>query len=160
MSVRIDVQRAAEDDSIPEDAFVVAWVSRAIEAARDTGDSEVSVRIVDAAEMRALNRDYRGSDRPTNVLSFPAGDVVGLPGDEPEPLGDIVVCASVVQDESVEQSKAVRDHWAHMLVHGALHLLGYDHQSDAEAEAMEALEKRLLGAHGIDDPYGAAAQNC
>ena len=160
MSVRIDVQRAADEDSTPDDAFVAVWVTRAIEAARDCGDCEVSVRIVDAAEIQRLNRDYRGKDGPTNVLSFPAGEVAGLPDDEPSPLGDIVVCASVVQDESAAQGKATADHWAHMLVHGALHLLGYDHQSEAEAEAMEALEIKILGAQGIGDPYKAAAKNC
>ena len=160
MSVRIDVQRATDEDSTPDDAFVATWVTRAIEAARESGDSEVSVRIVDAAEIQALNRDYRGKDRPTNVLSFPAGDVAGLPDDEPAPLGDIVVCASVVRDESAAQGKATADHWAHMLVHGALHLLGHDHQSDEEADVMEALETTILGAHGIGDPYKAAAKNC
>ena len=160
MSVRVDVQRASQDSSIPDNAFVAAWVRRAIEAARDTGASEVSVRIVDAAEIRALNRDYRGKDHPTNVLSFPAGHVAGLPKEQPEPLGDIVICASVVRDESAAQGKEALNHWAHMLVHGALHLLGYDHQSDAEGEAMEALEAAILGAQGIDDPYGAAIKNC
>ena len=159
MSVQVDVQRAAEDDSIPDDAFVAAWVTRAVEAARVKGDSEVSLRIVDAEEIRALNRDYRGKDRPTNVLSFPAGDVDGMPDDEPQPLGDIVVCASVVRDESAAQGKSAQDHWAHMLVHGALHLLGYDHQADMEADVMEALETRILGAHGVADPYGDA-KNC
>ena len=160
MSVRTDVQRAAEEDSTPDDAFIATWVTRAIEAAWDSGDSEVSVRIVDAAEIRVLNRDYRGKDNPTNVLSFPAGDVAGLPDDEPSPLGDIVVCASVVQDESAAQGKATPDHWAHMLVHGALHLLGYDHESEEEAETMEALEIEILAAHGVGDPYKAAAKNC
>lgn len=160
MSVRVDVQRAAGEDSTPDNAFVAEWVTRAVEAARGTGDSEVSVRIVDAGEIQALNRDYRGRDKPTNVLSFPAGDVAGLPDDEPAPLGDIVVCASVVRDESAAQGKTTRDHWAHMLVHGALHLLGYDHESEAEADAMEALETTILAAHGIGDPYKAAAKNC
>jgi probable rRNA maturation factor len=160
MSVRVDVQRAAAEDSIPDNAFVAAWVTRAIEAAGDAGDSEVSVRIVDAGEIRALNRDYRGKDQSTNVLSFPAGEVAGQPGNEPVLLGDIVVCASVVRHESEAQGKATPDHWAHILVHGALHLLGYDHQSNVEADAMEALEITILGAHGIDDPYGAASQNC
>ena len=160
MSVRVDVQRASKDGSIPDNAFVTAWVRRAIEAACDGGDREVSVRIVDSAEIRTLNREYRGKDSSTNVLSFPAGDVAGLPKEQPEPLGDIVVCASVVRDESAAQGKSALDHWAHMLVHGALHLLGYDHQSDNEAEAMEALEAAILAAQGIDDPYGAAIKNC
>jgi probable rRNA maturation factor len=160
MSVRIEVQRATDEGSTPDDAFVVAWITRAIGAAGEAAVSEVSVRIVDADEIQALNRDYRDKDWPTNVLSFPAGDVAGLPDDEPAPLGDIVVCASVVRDESAAQGKAILDHWAHMLVHGALHLLGHDHESEAEAEAMETLEARILEAHGISDPYKAAAKNC
>jgi probable rRNA maturation factor len=160
MSVRIEVQRATDEGSTPDDAFVVAWITRAIGAAGEAAVSEVSVRIVDADEIQALNRDYRDKDWPTNVLSFPAGDVAGLPDDEPAPLGDIVVCASVVRDESAAQGKAILDHWAHMLVHGALHLLGHDHESEAEAEAMETLEARILEAHGIGDPYKAAAKNC
>ena len=160
MSVRVDVQRASADEGIPDSEFVAAWVTRAIRACREAGDCEVSVRIVDAEEMQALNRDYRSKDTPTNVLSFPAGSVAGFPGDEPEPIGDIVVCAGVVLAEAAAQGKAAPDHWAHMLVHGALHLLGYDHQSDAEAEAMEALERRILAAHGVDDPYRAAAKTC
>ncbi len=160
MSVQVDVQRAAEEDTVPDDDFVAAWVTRALEAAREAGDCEVSVRIVDAGEIRTLNRDYRGKDQPTNVLSFPAGDVAGWPGDVPEPLGDIVICARVVQDESARQGKAIPDHWAHLLVHGALHLLGYDHQSETDAEVMEALETAILRAHGVDDPYGAGTKNC
>ena len=88
------------------------------------------MRIVDAAEIHALNSDYRGKDKPTNVLSFPAGDVAGLPADMPVPLGDVVICASVVREEAAAQGKALDDHWAHMLVHGTLHLLGYDHETD------------------------------
>lgn len=160
MNVRVDVQRASDDDSIPNNDLIEAWVTRAVAGARDSGDCEVSVRIVEAAEIRALNRDYRGKDRATNVLSFPAGDVAGLPPGEAEPLGDIVVCAGVVRDESAAQGKAVADHWAHMLVHGTLHLLGYDHEAEPEAGAMEALEASILGAHGIDDPYGAGIENC
>lgn len=160
MSVRVDIQNVSEVDGIPDTTFVTAWVTRAIGAACDEGHREVSVRIVDSDEMRALNRDYRGKDKPTNVLSFPAGAVAGLPDEEPEPLGDIVVCAGVVRDEATAQGKGVRDHWAHMLVHGALHLLGHDHQSDAEAAAMEALETSVLGAHGVNDPYRVSGKNC
>ena len=160
MTVQVDVHQAADDDSVPASDFVTAWVVRAVEAAGADGAVEVSVRIVDAAESHALNRDYRGKDKPTNVLSFPAGDVAGLPDDEPRPLGDIVVCASVVRDEAREQVKTADDHWAHMLVHGTLHLLGYDHQNDEEAADMETLEVRVLAAHGVADPYGEQGQNC
>ncbi len=160
MTVQVDVHQAADDDSVPASDFVTAWVVRAVEAAGADGAVEVSVRIVDAAEIHALNRDYRGKDKPTNVLSFPAGDVAGLPDDEARPLGDIVACASVVSDEAMQQAKAVHDHWAHMLVHGTLHLLGYDHQNDEEAADMETLEVRVLAAHGVADPYGEQDQNC
>jgi len=160
MNVLVDVQRAAVDDSIPDTEFVTAWVERAVNAARDERDAEVSVRIVDEDEIHALNRDYRGKDKPTNVLSFPVGAVTGLPADEPEPLGDIVVCAGVVRAEAAAQGKEAADHWAHMLVHGALHLLGYDHDTDAGAAAMESLETQVLSAHGVADPYGATIQTC
>ena len=103
--------------------------------------------------MRALNRDYREQDKTTNVLSFPAGEIAGLPDDAPRALGDIVICAAVISDEAAEQGKELSAHWAHMLVHGTLHLLGYDHETDAEAAAMEGLETRILCQHGCPDPY-------
>ena len=112
--------------------------------------TELSIRIVDIAEGRALNRDYRGKDYATNVLSFPAE----LPPGVSLPLiGDLAICAPVVAREAAEQGKDPRDHWAHMTVHGVLHLLGYDHIQDNEAEAMEALETRILAGLGIADPY-------
>ena len=96
--------------------------------------------------------DYRGKDRETNVLSFPAGDD-GLPPDVARPLGDLVICAPVVLREAGEQGKSVADHWGHLLVHGSLHLLGFDHETDAEASAMEGLEREILAARGVADPY-------
>lgn len=158
MNVLVDVQQACHEDTIPTTEIVDAWVSRAVEAASAPHDVEVSVRIVDVDEIRALNRDYREKDKATNVLSFPAGPLAGLPDDAPVLLGDIVVCASVVESEAAEQGKAVGDHWAHMLVHGTLHLLGFDHEDDAEAAEMEALETRVLTEHGLPDPYGASGQ--
>ena len=160
MTPRVEVQRANADIIAPDDEFISSWVVRALEAAAANSAAEVSVRIVDADEMQSLNRDYRNINKPTNVLSFPAGLVKGLPEAEPVPVGDIVVCAGVVSDEAAEQKKALADHWAHMLVHGTLHLLGFDHEADAEAAAMEALETRILAARGVADPYGAAAENC
>jgi probable rRNA maturation factor len=110
----------------------------------------VAIRIVDADEGQALNLQYRGRDYATNVLSFPAD----LPPGVNLPLiGDLVICAPVVAREAAEQGKKPTDHWAHMTVHGTLHLLGYDHMEDAEAEAMEALETRILAGLGIADPY-------
>jgi len=161
MNVLIDVQRACSDNNFPEADAINAWVTRAVTlAAGRGGDVEVSVRIVDAEEIRALNRDYRGKDKSTNVLSFPSGEIDGLPVDEPRPLGDIVVCAEVVQHEAEEQGKELADHWAHMLVHGTLHLLGFDHQEDVQAAEMEGMETQLLTDSGLPDPYGRPEQNC
>jgi probable rRNA maturation factor len=160
MTLRVEVQRADPDVAAPDDDFFEAWIARALEAAGQSLNVDVSVRIVDADEMRVLNRDYRDRDKPTNVLSFPAGPIEGLPEAEPLPIGDIVVCAGVVSAEAAEQSKPLPDHFAHMLVHATLHLLGFDHIEDEEAAAMEALEIRALAAHGIPDPYGAAGENC
>ena len=158
MTVQVDVQNACDDDTAPEIPIVESWIARAVGASGPDGDTEVSVRIVDAAEIHALNSDYRGKDKPTNVLSFPAGDVAGLPADMPVLLGDVVICASVVREEAAAQGKAITDHWAHMLVHGTLHLLGYDHETETEAVEMEALETRILSEHGVADPYGASGQ--
>ena len=158
MTVLVDVQRACEDDTGPEATIVDTWVTRAVETVGVPNDVEVSVRVVDADEIRALNRDYRDKDKATNVLSFPVGPIAGLPDDAPSVLGDIVVCAGVVDAEASEQGKSVAAHWAHMLVHGTLHLLGFDHEEDSEAVAMEALETRILTAHGLPDPYGASGQ--
>jgi len=116
----------------------------------------MSVRLVNREEIRLLNRDYRQLDSATNVLSFPAGEISGLPTEVAQSLGDVVVCASVVSDEAAEQGKSVDAHWAHMLVHGTLHLLGYDHQTAADAAEMESLEARILKANGLTDPYLAS----
>ncbi len=115
----------------------------------------VSIRIVGAAESRRLNAAWRGKDKPTNVLSFPSGLAGGqnpAPAG-PFPLGDLVICAPVVAREAREQGKASRAHWAHMVVHGVLHLLGYDHELDREAESMEAREMNLLATFGYPNPY-------
>jgi probable rRNA maturation factor len=128
-------------------------VLRAAAAVGRDGDCTVSVRVVDEDEMHTLNRNFRDQDKPTNVLSFPAGEIAGLPASEMPILGDIVVCAGVVTREAAEQGKAVADHWGHMIVHGTLHLLGHDHKSAAEAAAMEGLERDILAGLGITDPY-------
>jgi probable rRNA maturation factor len=111
------------------------------------------VRLVDTAEIRSLNREYRRKDKATNVLSFRAAAIKGLPTDVAQALGDIVICATVVNDEAAEQGKAIDDHWAHMLVHGTLHLLGYDHETADEAAEMEGVETRILTENGLADPY-------
>lgn len=118
-------------------------------------DWELSLRVVDRSEMQTLNAQFRGKDGVTNVLSFPAEFPPGLPEDAliPLPLGDLVICAPVVLDEARDQGKAVEAHWDHMLIHGTLHLLGFDHQTEHEAETMEKLETRLLGELNWPCPY-------
>ncbi len=151
----VDVQLACDDPDTPDVESIRTWVVSAIAAvdATASGRVEVSVRVVDVEEMQTLNREYRARDMPTNVLSFPAGEIAGLPDGEAAVLGDVVICAAVVRDEAVEQGKALAEHWGHMLVHGTLHLLGYDHMTDAEATEMEGLEVRILTSCGVADPY-------
>jgi len=112
--------------------------------------AEVNILIVDAKAGRRYNREFRGKDYATNVLSFPCEP---LPHVKTALLGDLVICAPVVAREAAEQGKRVRDHYAHLTIHGVLHLLGHDHQAVAEAERMEALERRILAGIGIADPY-------
>ncbi|MDR3444758.1 MULTISPECIES: rRNA maturation RNase YbeY [unclassified Dyella] len=146
----LSVGYAASRKGVPTSASFRQWVEAALRGAKRRKATELSIRIVDAKEGRTLNRDYRGKDYATNVLSFP----VELPPGVKSPLiGDLVICSPVVAKEATEQGKLARNHWAHMTVHGVLHLLGYDHIEDDEAEAMEALETRVLAGLGIDDPY-------
>lgn len=116
-------------------------------------DPEASLLFTDDARMRILNRDYRGKDSPTNVLSLPAAPV--LPGCLGPPLGDIVLAAETIRREADEQGLAFEDHLTHLIVHGFLHLVGHDHEEEAEALAMEGLETAILGDIGIADPYAA-----
>ena len=153
MAITVEIQIACDDDTIPEQEELTRWVSRAFEATGRSEAGEVAVRVVDTQEMQELNRDFREKDKPTNVLSFPAGALEGMPSGSELPLGDIVVCAPVVRDEALDQGKALADHWAHMIVHGTLHLLGYDHETEPEALEMEGLETQILGDHGIANPY-------
>lgn len=128
------------------------WIELALKGANRRRAAEVNVLITDADTGRALNRDFRGKDCATNVLSFPTD----LPPEVKSPLiGDLAICAPVVSREAAEQGKRLRDHYAHMVIHGTLHLLGHDHVDDHDAERMEALETRLLAALGIADPYAA-----
>jgi len=154
----IDVEIVSDDVTIPSIDEITDWVRRALDAVpRPPQDAELAVRVVDAQEMQSLNREHRQKDAPTNVLSFPIGEIQGLPAAAGNFLGDIVVCATVVRREALEQDKHLNDHWAHMLVHGTLHLLGYDHQIDKEAANMEALEQRVLAQHGVPNPYRASS---
>ena len=147
---QVHVSYGVARTGVPSAASFRQWVNAALAGARRRKPAELSIRIVDTAEGRELNRDYRGKDYATNVLSFPTE----LPPGVQLPLiGDLAICAPVVAREAAEQGKPARHHWAHMTVHGVLHLLGYDHIVEAEAEAMEALETRILAKLGIADPY-------
>lgn len=147
MSVESEIliQRKVPAKGVPAPATLRSWTRIALQDAR----GDLGICIVDAQTSRELNLRYRGIDKPTNVLSFPADDVV--PG--VQLLGDIVICADVVEAEAVAQGKLPRAHWAHMVVHGCLHLRGFDHVDDVEAEAMESRERYILGQLGFPDPY-------
>ena len=145
----VDLQIATENiEGLPTEEQIAQWATAAVQP--EGGEVEMTVRIVDEAESHELNLTYRGKDRPTNVLSFPfeCPDQVELPL-----LGDLVICRQVVEREAEEQEKPLMAHWAHMVVHGSLHLLGYDHIEDNEAEEMESLETQIMQGLGFDDPY-------
>ena len=148
MAIILDIQSASSSEDAPDEQSIKRWVSAAIGS--KTGDTELSVRIVDEPEGKRLNETYRGASGPTNVLSFP------FDNETPEPLpliGDIVVCAPVVKMEAQQQNKDLTAHWAHMIIHGVLHLLGYDHQNDSEAATMETLETEIMQKLGFPPPY-------
>jgi probable rRNA maturation factor len=153
MSVTLDLQIACEGD-VPSEQQFQQWVDLALDQVEE--DCELSIRLVDEAESAELNGTYRGKDYPTNVLSFPFEAPVEI---EPILLGDLVVCVPIVQKEAIEQNKPVENHWAHMIIHGCLHLLGYDHIDDDEAEEMESLEITLLKSLAINDPYQKQGDN-
>lgn len=144
----VDIQWATEArSSVPDDDQLARW---AMTGWQQDHDSEVTLRLVDAPESQALNHQYRGKDKPTNVLSFPFESPAGIT----VPLaGDLVICAPVVEQEAQEQNKTAEAHWAHMVIHGMLHLQGYDHMEDADADIMESLEIRLLAELGYNNPY-------
>ena len=151
--VRLDVsvEYAIPRAGLPAAVSFRKWVAAAL--AGRIREADLAIRIVGTKEGRALNRHYRGRDYATNVLSFPAE----LPEGVKLPLlGDIVLCAPVVAREAREQKKALAAHWAHLTVHGALHLLGWNHEDTREAECMEQLEREILADLGIEDPYREA----
>lgn len=147
MSLSLDYQLVTELASVPHETQFRSWLNACFP---DSEDLSVLVRVVDAEESQQLNRDYRGKDKPTNVLSFPFEVPEGIPSDH---LGDLVICAPVVEQEAAEQSKPSQNHWAHMMLHGVLHLMGYDHIDDNDAEEMESIEIRLLSGLGVANPY-------
>ncbi|OBY91595.1 rRNA maturation RNase YbeY [Pseudomonas sp. AU11447] len=149
--LELDLQVASEAAGLPSEAEFRTWCELALRQRQN--DSELTIRLVDEAEGRELNKTWRHKDYATNVLSFPA-DVPDELLDIPL-LGDLVICTPVVIREATEQGKSVQAHWAHLVIHGCLHLLGYDHIDDVEAEEMEGLERELLAELGHPDPYAA-----
>jgi probable rRNA maturation factor len=138
----------------PARARMTHWAAAAL--GRRGEGREIAVRVVATAESRALNKLWRGKDKPTNVLSFPAPDQSrrGLPADTALPLGDLVICAQVVRQEAIRDGKPLQEHWAHLVVHGALHLVGYDHEAGRlERLRMERREISVLKKFGIGNPY-------
>ena len=150
MKALVSISYAVPRRGLPAPRSFSKWVDAALAAARRKTAAELSIRLVGAREGRALNRDYRGKDYATNVLSFPADLPAGV---ELALIGDLAIAAPVVAREAREQRKPLAHHYAHLTVHGVLHLLGYDHESEREAERMEALERRVLAQLGIPDPY-------
>jgi probable rRNA maturation factor len=176
LKLAVTVQMASSRRGVPHSRSLNRWAQAACVKQLPRGDDELAltIRIVGAAESRRLNRTWRNKDKPTNVLSFPAdphprGRATSpasgrgerfLPspsgrgqGEGPLELGDLAICAPVVAREAREQGKPAQAHWAHMVVHGVLHLLGYDHENDRDAEAMEAREVKILAQFGYSDPY-------
>lgn len=148
----VEVQRATGSASTPGDEKFEHWARCALAGKRDQAD--LVIRLVDREEARKLNLQYRHKDYATNVLSFPADIPEGIPADVAGPvLGDLLICAPVVAEEAITQGKQEVDHWAHLSIHGVLHLLGYDHEVESEAAVMEALEVEILKQLGIPDPY-------
>ena len=143
----LTVQYACNDADLPLRPQLRRWVNAALE-----GSAQVTVRIVDLAEARALNRDYRGKDSATNVLSFPYSP-------PPEMAGDLVLCLPVVQAEAQAQGKSINAHFAHLVVHGMLHLQGYDHENNDHAIVMETKERKILSKLGYPDPYDDSAMS-
>lgn len=147
--VILDLQIASEETmGLPSEALFQRWLEAVLPQFQP--QSEVTIRIVDEEESHHLNLTYRGKDKPTNVLSFP---FEAPPEVELSLLGDLIICRQVVEQEAIEQQKSAEEHWAHMVVHGCLHLLGYDHIEDEEAEEMEGLETEILAELGYADPY-------
>lgn len=165
MTALLDLQIATELKGLPDEASLMVWLNQVL-SELNIQDKEITIRIVDEPESQQLNYQYRSKNSPTNVLSFPfempdfitfdeddLPSAMNLAESEFNLLGDLVICAPIVALEAEQQNKNLTHHWAHMVVHGTLHLLGYDHINDSEAEHMEGLERKILQQLAIDDPY-------
>jgi probable rRNA maturation factor len=151
MPHHIDLQVACIADELPSQSQLQLWVETALStASQATQTFELTIRLVEPEESQQLNSQFRGQDKPTNVLSFPFEVPEGLTLNL---LGDLVICVDIMKNEAKSQNKKLFDHWAHLVIHGCLHLLGFDHISDAEAEEMEAIEVAALAKLNINNPY-------
>ena len=148
MALDLTVQHASVIKDCPDQDQIQSWATLALDQAYET--AEITIRIVDEKESADLNERYRNKSASTNVLSFP---YEREEGENPKLIGDIVICAPVVAQEATEQGKDIMSHWAHMVVHGTLHLMGYDHINEDEAETMESIELVLMKKMGFEDPY-------
>ncbi|CCQ09688.1 Metal-dependent hydrolase YbeY, involved in rRNA and/or ribosome maturation and assembly [Pseudoalteromonas luteoviolacea B = ATCC 29581] len=148
IALDLDLQIACEFENLPTAEQFTLWAEKAL--VNYCSDAEMTIRIATVEESQQLNLDYRGKDKPTNVLSFP---FEAPPGIELPLLGDLIICPDVVKREADEQEKTFHDHFAHMVIHGCLHLLGFDHINDTDALEMETIEKEILADLGISDPY-------
>ncbi len=152
MMYDIIIQLATQGDWTPPDTSLSDWSKKALSSQKTP--LEVTIRLVDTPEITALNTQYRQKSKPTNVLSFPFDmPPESLEDGEIQILGDIVICAKIVNQEAIEQGKSPTAHWAHMVIHGTLHLLGYDHETETDATTMEAIEITLLESMGFPNPY-------
>lgn len=148
MAVTVDIQFTYSDDKLPDVTLINKWVNAALVDLKK--DADLTIRIVDEAEGKELNERWRKSSGATNVLSFPANDTTDI---LPALLGDIIICAPVVESEAIQQGKPLMAHWAHMIIHGTLHLLGYDHINENDAKIMEYIEISTLADLGFLNPY-------
>jgi probable rRNA maturation factor len=150
MSLEIIVQNAAQSDAVPKTEKIQNWVQHAL---GESCSGELTVRVVGESEGVSLNERFRHGSGATNVLAFPYVDTAPVSTLEFPSLGDLIICAPVLEREAADQGKLLEAHWAHISIHGTLHLLGYDHETAEDARVMEARERELLAALGFDDPY-------
>ena len=154
MNATIDISNSSEDQWTPSIEQCESWLNAGLEAAGQKRPCSISLSFVDQSSSQSLNRDYRGKDKPTNVLSFPAEFPTELQEQvDTYPLGDIVICAAVVAEEAKAQNKELTSHWTHLTLHGLFHLLGYQHDIENRAIEMETLEINTLKTLGIPNPY-------